>query len=222
VVTRAIAATASTSGLGAAKSAKACLSGMFGLAILDGAISANPVRDSVTKISSARRSPRALTTDEVTTLVRWLRSNDRAVALDLPDLSTGCSQPARGSARRSPFGMTPTAAGVRCSISMSAHGGSTRPAMGEVDERRCRARAQDPSIWCLKLRVTTHADGSFWSGTWPRASRRCVGVFGSPAHRNSLGSTGRRRGVRTLAPTTAAMSVTIETPHKSNARTVSR
>ena len=36
---------------GAAKSTRACLSGMFGLAIQDGAVAVNPVRDSVAKIS---------------------------------------------------------------------------------------------------------------------------------------------------------------------------
>jgi integrase len=86
VVSRAIAAISASSGPGAAKSARACISGMFALAIQDGAITANPVRDSVAKISSRKKSPRALTADEVTTLVRWMRTNNRAVALDLPDL----------------------------------------------------------------------------------------------------------------------------------------
>ncbi|MDT4950145.1 MAG: hypothetical protein QOJ37_2740, partial [Pseudonocardiales bacterium] len=47
VVSRVLAATAKSGGPGAAKSTRACLSGMFGLAIQDTAISANPVRDSV-------------------------------------------------------------------------------------------------------------------------------------------------------------------------------
>ena len=95
VVTRALRAIAERHGAGAAKSAKACLSGMFGLAIEDGAVSANPVRDSSARISVAKKSPRALTREETTTLTTWLRMNERAVALDIPDLvdwmlATGC------------------------------------------------------------------------------------------------------------------------------------
>jgi integrase len=95
VVSRVLAATAKSGGPGAAKSTRACLSGMFGLAIQDSAISANPVRDSVAKIATNKKSPRALTVDETTQLTRMLRADDRAVALDLPDvvdwmLATGC------------------------------------------------------------------------------------------------------------------------------------
>jgi hypothetical protein len=43
VVSRALAAIAKSSGPSAAKSARACLSGMFGMAIEDGAVIANPV-----------------------------------------------------------------------------------------------------------------------------------------------------------------------------------
>ncbi|PZS25128.1 MAG: hypothetical protein DLM59_20750 [Pseudonocardiales bacterium] len=68
VVSRALRVIAERHGPSAAKSAKACLSGMFGLAIEDGAVAVNPVRDSSTR---------------------------RAVALDIPDLvdwmlATGC------------------------------------------------------------------------------------------------------------------------------------
>lgn len=68
---------------------------MFGLAIEDGAIVVNPVRDSTAKISLGKKSPQALTSDETTQLCDWLRANDHANELDLPDvvdwmLATGC------------------------------------------------------------------------------------------------------------------------------------
>jgi integrase len=95
VVSRALSAIAKSSGPGAAKTARACLSGMFALAIQDGAVAVNPVRDSSTKISSGKRAPRALTVEETSRLVELFRSSDRAAELDLPDLvdwmlATGC------------------------------------------------------------------------------------------------------------------------------------
>ncbi len=95
VVSRALSAIAKSSGPGAAKTARACLSGMFALAIQDGAAAVNPVRDSAAKISAGKRAPRALTLDETSRLVELFRSSDRAAELDLPDLvdwmlATGC------------------------------------------------------------------------------------------------------------------------------------
>src|SRR3954471_13762767 len=95
VVGRALSAIAKNSGPGAAKTARACLSGMFALAIQDGAIAVNPVRDSTAKISTGKRAPRALTVDESSRLVELFRNSDRAAELDLPDLvdwmlATGC------------------------------------------------------------------------------------------------------------------------------------
>ena len=95
VVSRALRAIADRHGPSAAKSSKACLSGMFRMAIEDGAVSVNPVRDSSTRISVGKKSPRALTPEEVSTLTGWLRANERAAALDIPDLvdwmlATGC------------------------------------------------------------------------------------------------------------------------------------
>jgi integrase len=95
VVSRALSAIAKSSGPGAAKTARACLSGMLALAIQDGAIAVNPVRDSTAKISSAKRAPRALTAAETGRLVELFGTSDRAVELDLPDLAdwmlaTGC------------------------------------------------------------------------------------------------------------------------------------
>ncbi|MFN2562006.1 MAG: hypothetical protein ABR571_12015 [Jatrophihabitans sp.] len=59
---------------------------MFSLAIEDSAASVNPVRDSSARISWAKRSPRALTTNETHELVTLLRGSERACSLDLPDL----------------------------------------------------------------------------------------------------------------------------------------
>src|SRR3954454_19296114 len=44
-ISRALGTIVSTSATGAAKTARACLSGMFAMAIADGAVMANPVRD---------------------------------------------------------------------------------------------------------------------------------------------------------------------------------
>ena len=95
VVSRALSAIAKSSGPGAAKSARACLSGMFALAIQDGAVAVNPVRDATAKISTGKRAPRALTAAETGRLVELFRISDRAAELDLPDLvdwmlATGC------------------------------------------------------------------------------------------------------------------------------------
>jgi integrase len=95
VVSRALAAIAKSSGPGAAKTARACLSGMFALAIQDGAAAVNPVRDSAAKISTGKRAPRALTVEETSRLVELFRCSDRAAELDLSDLvdwmlATGC------------------------------------------------------------------------------------------------------------------------------------
>jgi integrase len=95
VVSWALSAIAKSSGPGAAKTARACLSGMFALAIQDGAAAVNPVRDSTARISTGKRAPRALTVEETSRLVELFRSSGRAAELDLPDLvdcllGTGC------------------------------------------------------------------------------------------------------------------------------------
>jgi integrase len=68
---------------------------MFALAIQDGAIAVNPVRDSTASISAVKRTPRALTSAETARLVELFRSSERAAELDVPDLvdwmlATGC------------------------------------------------------------------------------------------------------------------------------------
>jgi len=86
-VGRALTAIAKTSGPGAAKTARACLSSMFSLAIDDGAVTANPVRDASLRIdTTAKKAPRALTPQQTDRLVQLFRSSSRAGDLDLPDL----------------------------------------------------------------------------------------------------------------------------------------
>ncbi|GAA4740572.1 site-specific integrase [Modestobacter marinus] len=86
-VGRALTAIAKASGPGAAKTARACLSGMFSHAIDDGAITANPVRDATVRIdTTAKKAPRALTVDQTARLVELFRGSARANDLDLPDI----------------------------------------------------------------------------------------------------------------------------------------
>lgn len=86
-VSRALTAIAKTSGPGAAKTTRACLSGMFSLAINDGALNANPVRDASVRLdTSAKKAPRALTAAQTTRLVELFRASPRAADLDLADL----------------------------------------------------------------------------------------------------------------------------------------
>src|SRR4051812_43341243 len=86
-VSRALATIASTSGPGAAKTARACLSGMIAMAIADGAVMANPVRDAATRLNtSAKKAPRALTVEQTGRLVELFHSSPRAAELDLADV----------------------------------------------------------------------------------------------------------------------------------------
>src|SRR3954454_1348278 len=100
-VGRALTAIARTGGAGAAKTARACLSGMFSMAIDDGAITANPVRDATVRIdTTAKKAPRALTAEQTTRLVELFRTSPRAAELDLADIVDWMLPPAPGSARR--------------------------------------------------------------------------------------------------------------------------
>jgi integrase len=70
-----------------AKTARACLSGMFAMAIADGAVMANPVRDAATRLNtSAKKAPRALTVEDTKRLVELFHVSPRATELDLADL----------------------------------------------------------------------------------------------------------------------------------------
>ena len=95
-ITRALRAIAERSGPSTAKTARSCLSGMFALAVEDGATPTNPVRDSTARLSTLRKTPRALTADETARLRGLLAASDRARELDLCDvvdwmLASGCT-----------------------------------------------------------------------------------------------------------------------------------
>lgn len=66
---------------------RSVLSGMLGLAVRYGTISANPGRDR-SAICSQRRVVRALTRDEVEIITTHLRGDPRAAQLDGPTSST--------------------------------------------------------------------------------------------------------------------------------------
>lgn len=84
-VDRALTRVVDAAGSGAARTTRSVLSGMFGLAARHGAISSNPVRETST-ITTRRKVVRALTRDEVDDITTHLRSDPRAVELDLYDL----------------------------------------------------------------------------------------------------------------------------------------
>lgn len=73
-------------GPGAAKTAKAVLNGMFSLAVRHDAATTNPVRETQPISRTTRKPVRALTPAEADDLCDRLRSSDRAIDLDLPDL----------------------------------------------------------------------------------------------------------------------------------------
>lgn len=86
-VNRALTTIAQRSGPGAAKTARACLSGMFALAIADGAVTSNPVRDAGARLNTtAKKAPRALSVEDTGRLVELFHSSPRAAELDVPDL----------------------------------------------------------------------------------------------------------------------------------------
>jgi hypothetical protein len=85
-VGRALTAIARAGGQGAAKTARACPSGMFFMAIDDGAVTSNPVRDATVRIdTTAKKAPRALTAEQTTRLVELFHASPRAAELDLAD-----------------------------------------------------------------------------------------------------------------------------------------
>ncbi|SOC52814.1 Site-specific recombinase XerD [Blastococcus aggregatus] len=86
-VNRALTRIAQRSGSGAAKTARACLSGMFALAIADGAVTSNPVRDAGARLTTtAKKAPRALSVEDARRLVELFHSSPRAAELDVADL----------------------------------------------------------------------------------------------------------------------------------------
>lgn len=78
-----------------AKSCRSVISGVMGLAVRQGAIMSNPVREVERIEANNKREPRALNVDERARLLTQLQSDEVAVRRDLPDLvffmlSTGC------------------------------------------------------------------------------------------------------------------------------------
>jgi integrase len=73
-------------GPAAAKTARAVLTGMFGLAVRRGAITVNPFRETDKIRGGTRHTPRALTPAEADDLCDRLRGHQRALDYDLPDL----------------------------------------------------------------------------------------------------------------------------------------
>ena len=69
-----------------AKTCRSIVSGVMGLAVRYGAVSANPVREVDRIESRSKREPRALSEDEWLDWLDQLRANERAVEWDLPDL----------------------------------------------------------------------------------------------------------------------------------------
>lgn len=78
-----------------ARSCRSVVSGVLALAVRHGAIPSNPVREVERIESRPRKEPRALSTGERVELLRQLRTDEKAVRRDLPDLvffmlATGC------------------------------------------------------------------------------------------------------------------------------------
>ena len=78
-----------------ATSCRSVISGVMGLAVRQGAIMANPVREVERIEARPKREPRALTDEERPQLLTQLAGDEKAVRRDLPDLvffmlCTGC------------------------------------------------------------------------------------------------------------------------------------
>ena len=78
-----------------AKSCRSVISGVMGLAVRQGAITSNPVREVERIEAKPKREPRALSVDERVQLLAQMQADDAAVRRDLPDLvffmlCTGC------------------------------------------------------------------------------------------------------------------------------------
>ncbi|WBQ04333.1 helix-turn-helix domain-containing protein [Kribbella sp. CA-293567] len=87
LVNKAIMAIKDASGAASAKTCKSIISGIYALAVRDGAVTSNPVRE-IEIVSKVRRSPpRALTRDERNQWFELLSKDERAVRADLIDIS---------------------------------------------------------------------------------------------------------------------------------------
>jgi Site-specific recombinase XerD len=80
-------ATGTNRGASSAKTCRAVISGVLGLAVRHGALPTNPTRDAGRIEARRKRTPRALTLAERTTWLAQLEADEVAVGKDLPDLS---------------------------------------------------------------------------------------------------------------------------------------
>jgi len=85
-VDRLLKAIGTNAGLGAAKSARSVLSGMFRLAARYGVVTVNPVREAAPVTPAKKTRIRSLTRDEADEMTDLLCTHQRALDLDLPDL----------------------------------------------------------------------------------------------------------------------------------------
>jgi integrase len=70
-----------------AKTCRSVISGVMGLAVRYGAITSNPVREVERIEVVTKKSPRALSDEEIAAWLAQLRADEKAVRKDLPDLS---------------------------------------------------------------------------------------------------------------------------------------
>lgn len=80
-------ATRANRGAASAKTCRAIISGVLGLAVRHGALATNPTRDAGRIEGRRKRTPRALTLAERTLWLAQLHADEVAVRKDLPDLS---------------------------------------------------------------------------------------------------------------------------------------
>jgi hypothetical protein len=88
-------------GAATARTCRSVVSGVMGLAVRYGALTANPIREVERVEGKTKNDPRALTEEERMAWRAQLEADQDAVRKDLPDL-TACLRPASGSANRSP------------------------------------------------------------------------------------------------------------------------
>ena len=87
LVDKVIAAIKTDTGAATAKTCRSVISGVMGLAVRYGAITSNPVREVERIEVVTKKSPRALSDEEIAAWLAQLRADEKAVRKDLPDLS---------------------------------------------------------------------------------------------------------------------------------------
>jgi integrase len=88
IIDRVVFAIKRKSGAPTARSCRSVISGVMGLAVRYGAVSANPVREVDRIEGDSSKEPRALTMEEVNLLRKQLSADEKAVRADLADLVT--------------------------------------------------------------------------------------------------------------------------------------